>query len=70
MKYYAYVESEIAGKLGLCDRSKDPYDIGGKLYAPKEFEVDRDVYEKAGLDHGKLLKISGKMIQDKYVFAF
>lgn len=70
MKYYAYVEFEIAEKLGLIDRSRDPYDIGGKQYAPKEFEVSRETYENAGFDHRRMLEVAGKKVQDKYVFAF
>lgn len=44
--------------------------IGGKEYSTKMFLVDRDVYEKAGYNHGKKLNVNGKLVQDKYVFSF
>lgn len=44
--------------------------IGGKEYSTKMFLLDRDVYEKAGYNHGKKLNINGKLVQDKYVFSF
>lgn len=70
MKYYAYVEKEIAEKLGLVSVSTRSNNIGGKEYSTKMFLVDRDVYENAGYNHGKKLNINGKLVQDKYVFSF
>lgn len=70
MKYYAYVEKKIAEKLGLVSVSTRSNNIGGKEYATKMFLVSRDVYEKAGYNHGKKLNINGKLIRDKYVFSF
>ena len=70
MKYYAYVEKKIAEKMGLVSVSTRSNSIGGKEYATKPFLVGRDVYEKAGYNHGKKLNINGKLIRDKYVFSF
>lgn len=72
MKYYARVEIGPAYKAGLIahlDATNAEY-IGDKYYTNQIYTVDRDVYEKAGYDHGKYVKIAGRPVRDKYVFAF
>lgn len=72
MKYYAQVELKAAYNAGLIDvlDATDAAYIGGKYYTNQIYTVDRDVYEKAGYNHGKFVKIAGQLVRDKYVFAF
>lgn len=72
MEYYARVELEAAYEAGLIDimDATDAEYIDGKYYADQIYTVDRDVYEKAGYNHGKFVKIAGQLVRDKYVFAF
>ncbi|MDC2827669.1 hypothetical protein PO148_08420 [Limosilactobacillus mucosae] len=72
MKYYAQVELKAAYNAGLIDvlDATDAAYIGDKYYTKQIYIVDRDVYEKAGYDHGKFVKIAGRPVRDKYVFAF
>lgn len=72
MKYYAQVELEAAYKAGLIDvlDATKASSIDGKYYTSKIYTVDRDVYEKAGHNWGKLVSIDGKQVRDKDVFCF
>lgn len=72
MKYYARVELEAAYKAGLIDilDATDAEYIDGKYYTNQIYTVDRDVYDKAGYNHGKFVKIADRSVRDKYVFAF
>lgn len=72
MKYYAQIEVKAAKEAGLISSQDliNPAYIDGKYYTNEMFIVDRNVYEKAGRNHGKFVIIKGKKVRDKYVFAF